>query len=390
MQNLLPSSRTVGFRFTLSELSGALGDLGVLLPLALALITLNGVNATSAFAVLGLAYLINAFAYRLPIPVQPLKSMSATALALGLSANVVTAGAWWMAIILLGLAATNAARLIGRLFPKPVVRGIQLGLALLLLNSAWTLWQPAIGSNELDLQAILGGLVVLSVFLLVRRDWAALAVIVFGAIVALVRSGLPVITFNPALPAPALPALADFGPALWLLALPQIPLTLANSIFATEDTAQQYFGEAATHVTARRLLTTMGLSNVAVALFGGVPVCHGCGGLTAHYRLGARTGGAPLMLGAFFLLFGLLGGQSLLPLLQLIPLGVLGVLLGFVGVQHGLLARDLSGWREWLPALAVAVTTWFTRNLAIGFAAGAAMHFGVMLLKRYAPWKIGA
>jgi len=87
------------FRFTLSELSGALADLGVLLPLTLALITLNGINATSAFMVIGLAYVLNAFAYRLPIPVQPLKSLAATASALGLSSGVVNAGAWWMAII---------------------------------------------------------------------------------------------------------------------------------------------------------------------------------------------------------------------------------------------------------------------------------------------------
>lgn len=371
-----------GFRFNLAELSGSLADLGVLLPLTLALITLNGVNATSAFVVIGLAYLLNAFVYRLPIPIQPLKSLAATALALGLSASVVTAGAWWMALILIVLALTNAAPWIGRLFPKPIVRGIQLGLALLLINSAWTLWQPSTGSATIDLWLIGGGLIVLSLFLLVRRDWAALAGIGFGVIVAVSRSGIPALTFQPTLPTITLPTLTDFGPALWLLALPQIPLSLANSIYSTEDAAHQYFGASATHVTARRLLTTMGLSNIAAALFGGVPVCHGCGGLTAHYRLGARTGGAPLMLGVFFLLFGLLGGQSLLPLLQLIPMAILGVLLAYVGVQHGLLARDLRGWREWLPALTVALVGFFTRNLAIGFAAGAALYFAIVIVQR--------
>jgi SulP family sulfate permease len=126
----------------------------------------------------------------------------------------------------------------------------------------------------------------------------------------------------------------------------------------------------------------MGVANVAAALFGGVPVCHGCGGLTAHYRLGARTGGAPLILGLFFLLLGLLGGKTLLPVLQLIPFPILGVLLAYVGAQHALLARDLNGWCEWLPALTVAVVAWFTRNLAIGFVAGAAVHFGLMAVRR--------
>ena len=171
------SPDVLGLRFNLAELSGSLADLGVLLPLTLALITLNGVNATSAFVVIGLAYLLNAFVYRLPIPVQPLKSLSATALALGLSASVVTAGAWWMALILIVLAIANAAPWIGRLFPKPIVRGIQLGLALLLINSAWTLWQPTGGSTAIDVWLIGGGLFVLGAFLVVRHDWAALGVI---------------------------------------------------------------------------------------------------------------------------------------------------------------------------------------------------------------------
>jgi MFS superfamily sulfate permease-like transporter len=378
----MPRHAGQGFRFCLAELSGALADLGVLLPLTLALITLNGVNATSAFVVIGLAYGLNAVTYRLPIPVQPLKSLSATALALGLSASVVTAGAWWMALILIALAITNAAPWIGRLFPKPIVRGIQLGLALLLVNSAWTLWQPSAGSATIDLGLIGGGVIVLAAFLLVRHDLAALGVIAFGVVVALIRSGVPALTFQPALPSITVPALADVGPALWLLALPQIPLSLANSIYSTKDAARQYFGANAAHVTARRLLTTMGLSNIAAALFGGVPVCHGCGGLTAHYRLGARTGGAPLMLGVFFLLFGLLGGQTLLPLLQLIPLAILGVLLAYVGIQHGLLARDLKGWREWLPALTVALIGFLTRNLAVGFAAGAVIYFSLVVSQR--------
>lgn len=367
------------FRFGIAELSGALADLGVLLPLTLALITVNGVNPTSALVVIGFAYLLNAFAYRLPIPVQPLKALAATALALGLSANMITAGAWWMAGILLSLALTNAAVWIGRLFPRPVVRGIQLGLGLLLLRSASALFQP------LDAWLWLGAGMMLVLLLWIRPHWAALGVVMFGLAVAILWTGWPQFALTPSLPTLTLPSLSDFGPAFWLLALPQIPLSLANSVYATTDAAQHYFGPRAAHVAPRRLLTTMGFANVAAALFGGVPVCHGCGGLTAHYRLGARTGGAPLMLGVAFLLLGLLGGSTLLPLLQLIPVPAFGILLAYVGIQHGLLAKDLRGWQEWLPALAVAMTAWFSRNLALGFAVGAGLHFawrGVSFLVR--------
>lgn len=138
------------FRFSLAELSGALADLDVLLPLTAVLITLNAINVSSACGVIGPAYLLNAVVHRLPIPVQPLKSLSAAVLALGLSASVVTAGAWWMTIVLIGLAVTNTARWISRLFPKPIVRSMHRGLALLLIDSAWRLWQPSSASPTID------------------------------------------------------------------------------------------------------------------------------------------------------------------------------------------------------------------------------------------------
>lgn len=362
------------WRFTLSEFSGALADLGVLLPLTLALVSMNGIHLTSALVVIGLAYGLNAFAYHLPVPVQPLKSLAATALALQLSAGVITAGAWWMAVICLGLAVTGVARRLAVLFPPAIVRGIQLGLAALLLQSAWGLIQP--GEPGL----VLGSLVVLGLCLWLRPDWAALALLIFGLGWVGLRGGWPAVTLKPAWPALVFPAVADFGPAFWLLAVPQVPLSLANSIYSTAEAARQYYREQAAPVTPKRLLTTMGLANVAAALWGGVPICHGSGGLTAHYRLGARTGGALLMLAGIFLAAGLFGGAGLLPLVRLIPFPVLGVLLVVVALQHGRLALDLRGSAEWLPALAVAVTAWLTRNLVIGYAAGLLVHLALPML----------
>jgi SulP family sulfate permease len=109
-------------------------------------------------------------------------------------------------------------------------------------------------------------------------------------------------------------------------------------------------------------------------LIGGLPLCHGSGGLTAHYRLGARTGGAPLMLGGIFLALGLLGGQTSMQILNLIPFPVLGVLLAYVGIQHLLLAQDLIGQREWMTALLVLVLAIITNNLAIGFISGSVFY----------------
>src|SRR5512136_2406558 len=128
-----------GFRFTLAEFSGALADLGVMLPLILALITLNKMDAAAVFFGIGLAYILVAGTYRLPIPVQPLKSVSAIAIAQGLAPTVIVSAGIWNAVVFLGMGAARLDRWVRKVFPIPVVRGIQLGLAWLLFKSAWTL-----------------------------------------------------------------------------------------------------------------------------------------------------------------------------------------------------------------------------------------------------------
>jgi len=387
------------FRFNLGEFSGALADLGVMLPLILALITLNGMDATAVFVGVGLAYLLVAVVYRLPIPVQPLKSVSAVALALGLAPAVIVTGAIWNAIAFLSMGALKLDRWVHKAFPKPVVRGIQLGLAWLLFKSAWTLVQkvPEAWSSGLPLLGqsvgwqwiLVGGAVVTLALVLTRhRDLAALSVVIFGIGVSVFNIGLPPLALSPALPKllPLVPTWEQLWQGLWLLAVPQIPLSLGNSIYATADAAREYFGEKAGHVTERKLMFSMGTIDAVTAVLGGVPLCHGCGGLTAHYRLGARTGAAPLMLGGIFLALGLFGGEASLLVFQLLPFPVLGVLLAYVGLQHMLLARDLRGWRAWLTALLVLVLAILTGNLAIGFVSGAALYYAwEWIVKRFWP-----
>lgn len=374
------------FRFTLAEFSGSLADLGVMLPLALALISLNGMDATAAFVGVGLAYIVTALVYRLPIPVQPLKSVSAVALALNLSPAVIVTGAIWNAVAFLGLGAAGLDRWVKAAFPKPVVRGIQLGLAYLLITSAWKLinthpdWQgdvTLLGQTiTWNVALAVGATIVLLVFLKIRRDLAALSVFAVGVGVAVWRVGWPTMPLQVHLPPllPLVPSWDQLWQGLVLLALPQIPLSLGNSIYATADAARQYFGEQAAPVTERRLMLTMGFNDLMTASIGGIPVCHGCGGLTAHYRLGARTGGAPLMIGSLFLIIGLLGGQAVAGVIRLVPFAVLGILLAYVAVQHALLARDLRGWREWLTALLVLALSVYTGNLAIGFISAAVVY----------------
>lgn len=379
------------FHFSLAEFSGALADLGVMLPLVLALISLNRMNATAAFVGIGLAYIFTALVYRLPVPVQPLKSVSALALALGLPPVLIVTGAIWNTVTFLGMRLVGADRWVKKAFPKPIVRGIQMGLAYLLFKSAWKLvteanpgWEGSFSAITVmvpwNVLLLFGAGAVLLIFLKWRRDWAALGVFTFGVGISSLHLGLPDLSLKLSFPSlfPWIPNWDQLWGGLWLLALPQIPLSLGNSIYATADAARQYFGKRANHVTERRLMLTMGVNDLVAAMIGGIPVCHGCGGVTAHYRMGARSGGAPLMIGAVFLLLGLLGGEAAMHVLSLIPFPVLGVLLAYVGWQHLLLARDLHGVREWVVASIVIVLAILTSNLAIGFltAAGAFYLWG--------------
>ncbi len=384
------------FKFTLFELGGAFGDLGTLLPLLAALILVNNVSSTSAFLVVGLAYIFSGLYYRIPMSVQPLKAVSAIAIATGLSASVIAASGLLMAAVLLFLALTGIITAVAKLFPKAIIRGIQLGVALLLIKAGVALAnkpQVFIGGQAATLNSsvdvpigwllAIASSVLLIVFL--RKKWlpASLVVLIFGlgagAFLGPIE-GLAQLRLGLAFPSLGLPSLSDFSTALLILVIPQVPLTLGNAVFATADTARSYFGAKAQRVTHKSLLTTMGVANLAAGALGGIGVCHGSGGVTAHFKLGARTGGANLMIGSVFLALALFLDGNALPLFSLIPYPVLGVMLAFVALQHGLLARDLRGWLNIAVAILIAVVALATSNLALGFALGIALLQGRKLV----------
>lgn len=334
-----------GFRFSLREFVGALGDLGTLLPLTVGLIALNGVNPACAFTLLGITCIATGITYRLPIPVQPLKATAMIAIAVGASTGQIRAAALWMSLLLLVLAITRLADVLVGIFPKVLVHGLQFGLGLMMIRSGVKL---------------------------IMSFPQALGATVQGA--------------HPAPHAPMgwmFPSAADFSSALVLLVIPQIPLTIGNAIVATRDCALRYFGPEGGHVTGRRLAGTMALANLGAGVFGGIPVCHGAGGLTAHYRLGARTGAAGVMLGTLLLAVGLAGGHSL-PVLLATPAWLLGGLLIYVGVRHGMLAAEsLRRPASAISVIGMGLVSLRTGNLLLALAAGLAIR---VLLQDAPAW----
>jgi SulP family sulfate permease len=368
-----------GVRLDRHELAGGLGDAGLLIPLAVAMITLNGINATAAFVLVGAAYLGTALYFRVPVPVQPLKAFAAAAIALDLGPEVIAAGALLMAVAMALLAASGLAGWLAARFPLVLVRGIQAAVALLLAKAAIELaergnWEglPAIA----PVASVAMALAACCVLLAARRTQmlpGSLVVLGAGVIVGLAVGGVPAgIDLGPEPVNLAIPDGAAFGTALTALVIAQLPLTFGNSIVATADAERNYFGARASRVSPNPLAASIGTWNLAAGLAGGLPMCHGAGGVTAHYKLGARTAAATLSAGVIFAVLGLALGDSLPTLLQVLAPGALAGMLLYVALQHALLAASLERVSDRVVAAGVGAVTIVSGNLAIGFAAGAA------------------
>jgi SulP family sulfate permease len=362
------------------------------------------VNATSLFLSAGLFYIGSGLYYGLPMPVQPLKATSAIAIAIAASPDAVSAAAFWMGVIFVVVSLFDLKGFFARLFPRAIVRGIQLGLGILLVKGGWKAilrgCDPAVAAMT-DSPVLYGTAVAIAgsgiIFLSrkSRRYPAALAVMIFGLLcgaLATPSGTLSSLAVGWVRPKWGLPADADPYTVFVVLLLSQIPLTFANSVVATAETSRQYFGEKARRVTARSLAASLGLANLFAGLIGGMPMCHGSGGLTAHYRFGARTGGANLVIGGLFVALALFFGRSIPELIGLLPLSILGILLIYVGFEHARLIGDvLEVSHELVVAASIGFMTLATGNLAVAFLTGIALNAigGKLLWKdvcRKAAW----
>lgn len=384
---------SVPYAFNRQELAGSLGDLGVVLPLGIAMILINGLHPTGLFFSVGLFYLLSGVYYRIPVPVEPMKVIGAYAVATGISAPEIAASALLIGILLLVIALTGFMTLIGRHTPKSVIRGVQLSTGLLLMAEGvrfmigTATFQKLQASAEpyLILQAVgpvpfglilgvVGGVITL-LLLDNKKLPAGLVVVLGGILVGLLlgtREGLSELSVGLNLPEIlpfGFPARVDFSFALLLLVLPQLPMTLGNAVIANADLSHQYFGEAAKRATYKANCITMALANFFCFLVGGMPLCHGAGGLAAHYRFGARTPGSNVIIGVLFIVLAVLFGASMLGILHLIPMAVLGVLLIFAGSQLALTIMDLNTRKDFFVVFTIVGITLAT-NLAAGFITG--------------------
>lgn len=347
------------FEFNLRELAGSMGDFGTLFPLAVGLIVINGLNPAGLFIMLGLVNIVTGLVYRLPMPVEPKKVISVAAIAQHWPASLVYAsglglGLTWFILVFTGLLHQIITRT-----PLFVVRGIQLALGIMLSWEAVKMMRP---------EPMLGLLAVGIVLTLRKNRYAPAAIVLMVLGVALIawRGKLGSLEISLSLPPLTVPRLADVWTAMLLAGFAQIPLSITNAVIATAALIRDYFPDKP--VSERRLMLNMGFMNIIPAFFGGMPMCHGAGGLASQYYFGARTAGTNILEGLIEISLGLFLSKSLATVLAAFPMPLIGGMMFLVGLEMLKMIGGLKGWGLRIAILTTVVS--LMTNMAAGFGVG--------------------
>ncbi|MGL6136668.1 MAG: putative sulfate/molybdate transporter, partial [Planktothrix sp.] len=229
-------------KFNRHELAGAFGDLGTDLPLIVGVILAADLRSTDVLVIFGVMQILTALYYQIPMPVQPLKAMSALVIAQKLDGSILYGAGIAIGLIMLLLSLTGGLDWLARIVDKSIIRGIQFGLGLQLSLLALKDYIPSQGINGYILATIAFFITV--IFLGDRHYPAAILVIILGLIYALtsqVNLGELIGQVSFQLPKWQTVSRENIVTGFLLLALPQIPLSLGNSILATKQIATDLF-----------------------------------------------------------------------------------------------------------------------------------------------------
>jgi predicted benzoate:H+ symporter BenE len=363
-------------RFDRMEIAGAFGDLGTLVPFVVAYLAVLKMDPSGVLFAFGLAMLVCGFVYRTPIPVQPMKAAGAIATTqaaqtLTLTPAMVHGASLVTGLIWLILGLTGTANRVASLVKRPIVVGIILGLGFgfmiegaKMMSQNWWIGGAALFGTSL----LLTNRVIPAMFLLLLFG-GAYGVLSDPTLIQALRG----VQIEPRLPTFALGALSwnDLLIGTVFLALPQVPLTLGNAVIAITEENNRLFRNRP--VSEAKIATSTGLMNLLSASVGGVPMCHGAGGMAGHVQFGARTGGAVVILGAILLVTAIFFSSSVGTLLRLFPTSILGVILFLTGAQLALGACDISKDKgeRFVTVVTGALAVW---NVGIAFIVGMAAY----------------
>ena len=381
-----PPAAAAPIRFDRFEWAGAFGDLGTLVPFVAAYVSLMGMDPYGILFTLGVALVACGLVYRTPFPVQPMKAIGAVATTQAAQTIVITPGAVYASGLITGaiwllLGWTGAARRIAALMARPVAMGIILGLGFAFMFE---------GIKMMATGWIMGGIALAGTLLLLANPVvpAMLLLLFFGVVAAVVQDPGLIQEFRGIeaglrWPTWSLAQVAwnDVAVGFVFLALPQLPLTMGNAIIAISEENNRLFPERT--VSEKKVSISTGIMNLIAPLAGGVPLCHGAGGMAGHVRFGARTGGAPIILGILLVGLATFFSASLETVIKMFPAPVLGVILFLAGAQlaRGAWDENTSVNDRMVVLTTAALAVW---NVGIAFVFGAAVH--ALMKRKLVKW----
>jgi SulP family sulfate permease len=381
-------------RFGLSEWSGAVGDLGTLLPLVFALVIYNGYPASRILLLSGIVYVVTGWIFKVPVSVQPLKAMSVIALAHGFSIDLIATTAFFYGILLILLSMTGIISWLQKWISLALIRGIQLGIGLILAQKAieLVLDKGFLMSSPnkwviFNFCSFLLALLVIFYFQYKTNFPIALILIALSIPIILFTyefrtdflSDMPLLEFK-------LPDISLLLNGFIYLMIPQLPLTLGNAVFAASDSCHSIWGKQAQRVSPSRLGLSIGISDLFIGLFSGFPVCHGAGGIAAHAQFGGKTGGTTIIIGMILIITALF--KPLTVILFLIPVPILGAMLLFDSWRMIMLFKKSTVKIEIAIALIVGIISFLTRHLALALAIGIILESGIKIFDKYQKRKM--
>jgi len=367
----------IGNRFDRMEWAGAFGDLGTLVPFIVAYIAVLKVDPFGILFTFGAAMVICGIYYRTPFPVQPMKAIGAVAATQAAQTAVITQATIYSAGLVTGaiwliLGLSGAANYVARGVPRFVVVGIVLGLGMgfmlegiKMMSTGWLV--AAVG--------LLGTLLLLTN----RAIPAMFLLLIFGVVCGAIVNpdamrALSAVRFAFRAPSFALSSITwyDLLKGTVFLALPQLPLTLGNAVIAIREENNRLFPNRA--VTENAVATSTGAMNLVGAALGGVPMCHGAGGMAGHVAFGARTGGAPIILGTILLCLAIGFSGSIEAIFNVLSPAVLGVILFLTGAQLALGSCDFSKNKaeRFITLATAAFAMW---NVGLAFVLGLTLAY---------------
>mmetsp|Transcript_14651 Transcript_14651/g.17774 ORF Transcript_14651/g.17774 Transcript_14651/m.17774 type:complete len:419 (+) Transcript_14651:3-1259(+) len=344
------------------ELSGMLGDLGTLIPLTLLMSRAGSIRPGAALLWTGVFNTVSAYQWDMPMPVQPMKTIAAVAITEELSRGATSAAGIFTGGCVAIFGATGFINSLDKIVPRCVVSGLQLGLG---LRMALQGMQIIMNSSP-----VLGAFSCL-VSVAFENKPTALLLVILGFSIALFQFFLllPTVQYKAYTlgVSPRTPSKNEWITGILLAGLPQLPLTCLNSVIAVVAVAQELFPNQSTP-SRRSVAFSVGLMNLCGCFFGGMPSCHGCGGLVGQYKFGARSGASILILGLIkFTLVLIFGDKNIEAAIASFPSAILGALLAIVGLELARTGARPHG--NSIPALATAAAT-ISQGTGIGAAIG--------------------